>query len=152
MRLHQQRRNKSGVKVKKEKSNAVNIKNPDYSAWCFKNTGKKWNNHREATCHNKKKHRGRRKRRRRKKSRICYACQSTKHIAKDRPLLATVRTMMVSENPNVPENKATATLPPANYPKVSPNTGFSDHRTPCLRCHVHVRRHVNVGHAHARPL
>jgi hypothetical protein len=41
MRLHQQRRDTSGAK--KEKSNAVNLKNPDYCAWCFKNTGKKWN-------------------------------------------------------------------------------------------------------------
>jgi hypothetical protein len=47
MRLHQQRRDMSGAK--KENSNAVNLKNPDYCAWCFKNTGKKWNNHTEAT-------------------------------------------------------------------------------------------------------
>jgi hypothetical protein len=51
MRLHQQRRDTSGAK--KEKTNAVNLKNPDYCAWCFKNTGKKWNNHSEATCNNK---------------------------------------------------------------------------------------------------
>jgi len=43
MRLHQQRSETSGVK--KEKSNAVSLKNLDYCAWCFKNTGKKWNNH-----------------------------------------------------------------------------------------------------------
>jgi hypothetical protein len=43
MRLHQQRSDTSGVK--KEKSNAVSLKNLDYCAWCFKNTGKKWNNH-----------------------------------------------------------------------------------------------------------
>jgi hypothetical protein len=47
MCLHQQRRDTSGAK--KENSNAVNLKNPDYSAWCFKNTGRKWNNHTEAT-------------------------------------------------------------------------------------------------------
>jgi hypothetical protein len=46
MRLHQQRRDTS--RSKKEKSNAVNLKNPDYCAWCFKHTGKKWNIHLEA--------------------------------------------------------------------------------------------------------
>ena len=56
MRLHQQRRDTSGVK--KEKSNAVSLKNPDYCVWCFKNTGKKWNNHSEATCNNKKRTEG----------------------------------------------------------------------------------------------
>ena len=153
MRPRQQRRNTSGVKVKKEKSNAVNIKNPDYSEWCFMYTGRKWNNHSETTCHNKKTHRGQRRRRRRKKEphMLCLRVNGTS-FAKDRPLLANVRTMMASENPKVPEIKRRPTLPPATIPKCPPSTGFPHHRTPCLRCHVHVRRHVNVGHAHVRPL
>jgi len=56
MRLHQQRRATSGAK--KENSNAISLKNPDYCAWCFKNTGKKRNNHSEATCNNKKRTEG----------------------------------------------------------------------------------------------
>jgi hypothetical protein len=99
MRLHQQLSDTSGVN--KKKSNAVSLKNPDYCAWCFKNTGKKWNNHSEATCNNKKRTEGgggvggggggggggg--------KTRVCYACQSTEHVAKDCPLLAKVRAMM----------------------------------------------------------
>ena len=101
LRLHQQRCDTSGVK--KEKCNAVSLKNPDYCARCFKNTGKKWNNHSEATCNNKKrtegggggggggdggggKIRGR------------YACQSTEHVAKDCLVLAKVRAMMATES------------------------------------------------------
>ncbi len=101
MRLHQQRSETSGVK--KEKSNAVSLKNLDYCAWCFKNTGKKWNNHSEAKCNNKNRTEGGGG-----KPRGCYACQSTEHVAKDCPLLAKVRAMMATESPHVAENKATA--------------------------------------------
>jgi hypothetical protein len=102
MRLHQQGRDTSGAK--KEKSNAVNLKNPDYCVWCFKNTGKKWNNHSEATCKNKKRTEGGGGGGGGGKSRVCYDCQSTEHIAKDCLLFAKVRAMMATESHNVAEN------------------------------------------------
>jgi hypothetical protein len=87
--------------------------------WCFKNTGKKWNNHSEATCNNKKRTEGgggggggggdc--------KISVCYVCQSTEHIDKDCPLLAKVRAMMATESHNV--LKRLPPLPPATIPSV----------------------------------